>query len=205
MTHLAMAITCECDPLYRLATQSATSFPSHMKVNYKTHFTLEVRAPNLPERGKEELEVILHPQKSPCHHSRETHGLDSGIEDLTEKKAKAANIFVKAKKEIKAIIHNDKSEHHHHHKETHGRRDDIDENTPTNEVKGPNVFERVKEEFEAVFQDKSQHHHHKETHGRSDDIDENTPTNEVKGPNVFERVKEEFEAVFQGIHPKKES
>ena len=58
---------------------------------------------------------------------------------------------MKAKEEIKAIIHHDKSQHHHH-KETHGRNDDINENTPTDEVKGPNVFERVKEEFEAVFQ-----------------------------------------------------
>lgn len=70
---------------------------------------------------------------------------------MAETKAKEANIFVKAKEEIKAIIHHDKSEHHHH-KETHGRNDDINENTPTDEVKGPNVFERVKEEFEAVFQ-----------------------------------------------------
>jgi len=70
---------------------------------------------------------------------------------LAETKAKAANIFVKAKEEIKGIIiHHDKSKHHH--KETHGRNDDITEDTPTNEVKGPNVFERVKEEFEAVFQ-----------------------------------------------------
>jgi hypothetical protein len=71
---------------------------------------------------------------------------------LTETKAKKANIFVKAKEEIKSIIHHDKSKHHHHDKETHGRSDDIDENTPISEVKGPNVFERVKEEFESVIQ-----------------------------------------------------
>lgn len=70
---------------------------------------------------------------------------------MAETKTKAENIFVKAKEEIKAMIHHDKSKHHHD-KETHGRSDDIDENTPTNEVKGPDVFERVKEEFEAVFQ-----------------------------------------------------
>jgi hypothetical protein len=71
---------------------------------------------------------------------------------LTETKAKKVNIFVKAKEEIKSIIHHDKSKHHHHDKETHGQNDDIDENTPITEVKGPNVFERVKEEFEAVLQ-----------------------------------------------------
>lgn len=30
--------------------------------------------------------------------------------------------------------------------------DDIDESTPIDEVKGPSVFERAKEEIEAVFQ-----------------------------------------------------
>lgn len=70
---------------------------------------------------------------------------------LAEMNAKEANLLVRAKKEIKAIIHHDKSQHHHH-KETHGRCDDIDENTPSNEVKGPNIFERVKEEVEAVIQ-----------------------------------------------------
>ena len=39
-----------------------------------------------------------------------------------------------------------------HHKETHGRRDDIDENTSLDEVRAPNVFERVKEEIEALVE-----------------------------------------------------
>ncbi|KAK7294368.1 hypothetical protein RJT34_17257 [Clitoria ternatea] len=74
------------------------------------------------------------------------------------------------------------------------------------DVKAPNIFERAKEEIEAVFH----HHdktprHHKETHGTSDDIDEGTPVGEVKAPGVFERVKEEIEAVVEAIHPKKES
>jgi len=73
------------------------------------------------------------------------------------------------------------------------------------DVKSPNIFERAKEEFEAVFHHDKSPHHHKETHGKSDDIDEKTPSDEVKGPNVFERVKEEFEAVVEAIHPKKES
>ncbi|KAI4335279.1 hypothetical protein L6164_013941 [Bauhinia variegata] len=70
---------------------------------------------------------------------------------LAEKDAKAQNLFVRAKEEIEAIIHHDKSPHHHH-RETHGRSDDIDKNTPISEVKGPNAFERIKEEFEAVIQ-----------------------------------------------------
>lgn len=46
--------------------------------------------------------------------------------------------------------HSEKSPHHE--KETHGTSDDIDENTPIDEVKGPSVFERVKEEVEAVVE-----------------------------------------------------
>lgn len=38
-----------------------------------------------------------------------------------------------------------------HHRETHGTSDDIDEDTPANKVKGPNVFERAKEEIEALL------------------------------------------------------
>lgn len=67
-----------------------------------------------------------------------------------EKDVKAPNIIERGKEEIEAIIHTEKSPQHH--KETHGRSDDIDENTPIDEVKGPNVFERVKEEIEALVE-----------------------------------------------------
>ena len=68
---------------------------------------------------------------------------------LTENGDKAPNLIERAKEEIEAILHHEKSPHHHH-KETHGRNDDIDETTPLNEVKAPNVFERAKEEIEAI-------------------------------------------------------
>ncbi|GAB2269217.1 hypothetical protein Dimus_004145 [Dionaea muscipula] len=113
----------------------------------------------------------------------------------------------------RAVIHTKKSSHHR--KETHGTSDDIDETTSIEEVKGPNVFERVKEEFEAIAEAihpkkdsntrAKEVSHTKETHGTSDDIDEKTPIEEVKGPNVFERMKEEVEAIVQAIHPKKDS
>ncbi|OVA04444.1 hypothetical protein BVC80_1717g2 [Macleaya cordata] len=45
-----------------------------------------------------------------------------------------------------------KAPHHHHHKETHGKSDDIDENTPIDEIKAPGVFERAKEEIEALVE-----------------------------------------------------
>ncbi|VVA95080.1 unnamed protein product [Arabis nemorensis] len=77
-------------------------------------------------------------------------------------------------------------------------------------VKSPNVFERVKEEIEAMghHHEKSKthrHHHHKETHGTSDDIDQNTSVDYVKGPGFFERVKEEFEAIVDAVTPKHSS
>ncbi|XP_058227251.1 uncharacterized protein LOC131335766 isoform X1 [Rhododendron vialii] len=68
----------------------------------------------------------------------------------SEKDVKAPNLLEGAKEEIEAVTHSEKSPPHH--KETHGRSDDIDEDTPVEKVKGPNVFERVKEEVEAVFQ-----------------------------------------------------
>lgn len=80
-------------------------------------------------------------------------------------------------------------------------------------MKAPNVFERAKEEFDAVVHNGKQkhehhhhhHHHHKETHGLRDDIDADSPMSSVKAPNVFERAKEEIEAIVEAMHPKKES
>ncbi|MFS7888646.1 hypothetical protein Hanom_Chr00s000001g01597651 [Helianthus anomalus] len=37
-----------------------------------------------------------------------------------------------------------------HLKETHGRGEDIDPDTPISDVKGPNIFHRAKEEIEAI-------------------------------------------------------
>ncbi|XP_022715171.1 uncharacterized protein LOC111274651 isoform X3 [Durio zibethinus] len=69
-------------------------------------------------------------------------------DSVSDKDVKAPNIIERVKEEIEAIIHTDKSPHHH--KETHGRSNDIDEDTSVGDVKGPNVFERVKEEVEAI-------------------------------------------------------
>ncbi|KAF7806740.1 DEAD-box ATP-dependent RNA helicase [Senna tora] len=123
----------------------------------------DIKAPNVFERVKEEFEAIadaLHRKKeSPTHEGRDENKMAESKEKQkipcsspsSENNAKKPNILVKAKEEIESIIHHVKSPHHHH-KETHGLRDDIDENTPTDEVKAPNVFERVIEEFEAAFE-----------------------------------------------------
>ncbi|KAL7152389.1 hypothetical protein ABFS83_04G094000 [Erythranthe nasuta] len=62
--------------------------------------------------------------------------------------ASSQNVIKKSKKENEAPIDSDKSPHHQ--EETHGKSDDIDESTPVDEVKGPSVFQRAKEEVEAI-------------------------------------------------------
>ncbi|PKI44349.1 hypothetical protein CRG98_035260 [Punica granatum] len=183
----------------------------------------DVKAPNMFERAKEEIEALvqtIHPKKESQTHEKRDQSKEAKLKadpsnsPSASNDGKAPNFIKRAKEELEEFIHS----RHHHHKETHGRSDDIDENTPIGEVKGPNVFERAKEEIDALVQaihpkkesnhspkaSPSRHHHHKETHGRSDGIDENTPVSDIKGPNVFERAKEEIEALVQTIHPKKE-
>lgn len=71
-----------------------------------------------------------------------------------EKDAKGPSWIEKSKKEMEDLVNKMKSprshHHHRHHTETHGMSDDIDENTPVSNVKGPNVFARAKEEIEAI-------------------------------------------------------
>lgn len=66
---------------------------------------------------------------------------------LLEKDAKAPNLLERAKEEIEAVFHKEKSPSHD--KETHGRNDDIDEKTSIDEVRAPGVLQRAKEEVEA--------------------------------------------------------
>nr|XP_043620790.1 uncharacterized protein LOC122592588 [Erigeron canadensis]XP_043620791.1 uncharacterized protein LOC122592588 [Erigeron canadensis]XP_043620792.1 uncharacterized protein LOC122592588 [Erigeron canadensis]XP_043620793.1 uncharacterized protein LOC122592588 [Erigeron canadensis] len=76
--------------------------------------------------------------------------------------------------------------HPSHNKETHGMRDDIDVNTPIGDVKGPNVFERVKEEFEAI---KEAIHSHKES-----------PSSARKVDTAFSGSKHEKQGSFAEEH-----
>lgn len=61
----------------------------------------------------------------------------------------------KAKDDIKEMMHFTWSPLRHH-RESHGMNDEIDINTPLSEVKAPNMFERVKEEIDAVLEAISQ-------------------------------------------------
>ncbi|XP_057467256.1 uncharacterized protein LOC130756705 [Actinidia eriantha] len=191
----------------------------------------DVKAPNILERSKEKIEAVVHSMhtKKSQHHHKESHGIRDDIDENTPiSYVKAPNVFERVHEEIEALVHPKKEakshdvhtkKSQHHHKESHGIRDNIDENTPISDVKAPNVFERVHEEIEALVQTihpkkeakshdvhtKKSQHHHKESHGIHNDIDENTLISDVKAPNVFERVHEEIEAVVQTIHPKKEA
>ncbi|TVU09325.1 hypothetical protein EJB05_42791 [Eragrostis curvula] len=111
-------------------------------------------------------------------HTKETHGTSSDITNKTSvDKVKGPNLLERAKEEIEALIGavHDKMERHSsprdkkddlhkeskegdihkvktHTNETHGTSDDIKEDTPVDKVKGPNVFERAKEEIEAIVE-----------------------------------------------------
>ncbi|XP_028774186.1 uncharacterized protein LOC114731211 [Neltuma alba] len=94
--------------------------------------------------AKEEVGAIVqglhHKKHSPTHGKRdETKVAESKDKQKIpgspqEKNAKKGNILVRAREEIDAIIHHKSP--HRHHRETHGLSDDIDENTPNDEVKG---------------------------------------------------------------------
>ncbi|KAJ0798060.1 hypothetical protein HanPI659440_Chr04g0180701 [Helianthus annuus] len=117
---------------------------------------------------------MVHNQKHPTHNT-ETHGLREDIDAKTPiGDVKGPTVLERVKEEFEAIVgavHHRKeddaaaftgSKHEKqsspsdhkgspsHHKETHGRGDDIDADTPINEVKGPNIFHRAKEEIEAI-------------------------------------------------------
>ncbi|GMI94893.1 hypothetical protein like AT5G57000 [Hibiscus trionum] len=151
----------------------------------------DVKAPNIFERAKEEIEAVIH---------KETNGKSMDIDETTPLgDVKAPNVFERVKEEFEALvqtIHQNK----HAHQRDHSDKEQSKHDKPENGVKSPSLFERAKEEIGSVLHhEKSSNHHHKGTHGRSDDIDETTPLNEVKAPNVFERAKEEIEAIVGTI------
>lgn len=141
----------------------------------------DVKAPNVFERAKEEIEAIV----EAIHSKKETQ-----IETHRDSFFQGSNNRDSAEK---AELNPESSDSH---------------SVAAESSKSPNLLERAKEDIEALIhkQKKSPHGHHKETHGTSNDIiDENTPVSEVKGPSVFQRAKEELEAILDTIHPKKDS
>ncbi|KAL6226710.1 PREDICTED: uncharacterized protein LOC101303263 [Fragaria vesca subsp. vesca] len=112
----------------------------------------EVKAPNVFERMKEEFEAVveaIHPKKEsdPTLEIKTQEKADSKLET----NGKSPRFLDYAKGKMKTIMHHDKSPKLHN-KETHGTSDYIDSTTPVDRVKAPNVFERAKEEIEAIVQ-----------------------------------------------------
>ncbi|XP_065850379.1 uncharacterized protein [Euphorbia lathyris] len=112
-----------------------------------------VKAPNLVERAKEKIQAVLHSERFHFHQKKDVN------EHTPINNVKAPNVFDRAKEEIEAHQKSNQSaeaisnrdRRHHRYSETHGRRDDIDENTGMDEIKGPSIFQRAKEEVEALF------------------------------------------------------
>ncbi|KMZ73105.1 hypothetical protein ZOSMA_154G00490 [Zostera marina] len=72
---------------------------------------------------------------------RDEHPVIPVAEDLDEKD-----------NEAKKSHHHHLFHHHRHGGETHGHREDVNESTSISDIKGPNVFQRAKEEVEAVVE-----------------------------------------------------
>ncbi|XP_043706549.1 uncharacterized protein LOC122656158 [Telopea speciosissima] len=63
-----------------------------------------VKAPNLIERAQEEIEAVVHTERSP-HHHKETHGTSDDIDENTPiSEVKGPSVFERAKEEIEAIV-----------------------------------------------------------------------------------------------------
>ena len=64
----------------------------------------DVEAPNISERATEEVEAIIHTDKTP-HHHKETHGRSGDVdEDTPIDDVKGPNVFERVKEEVEAIV-----------------------------------------------------------------------------------------------------
>ncbi|KAF8049820.1 hypothetical protein N665_2112s0005 [Sinapis alba] len=65
-----------------------------------------IRAPNVLERVKEEIEAIgHHHEKSRSHHHKETHGTSDDIDQNTSvDDVKGPGLFERVKEEVEAIV-----------------------------------------------------------------------------------------------------
>ncbi|KAJ0971342.1 hypothetical protein J5N97_019301 [Dioscorea zingiberensis] len=74
----------------------------------------DVKAPNLIERAKEEIDAIMHKEKK---HNKETHGMRDDIDETTPvDKIKGPSVFERAKEEIEALVETIHSKEHDHNK-----------------------------------------------------------------------------------------
>ncbi|KAI3694416.1 hypothetical protein L1987_77381 [Smallanthus sonchifolius] len=97
----------------------------------------------------------------------------------SDKGPEAPNACKKGKEETETLVHNEKYRPLRI-RETHGLRDDIDVDTPKRDVKGPKVFERVKEEFEAIVE---------AIHQRKEDKSHDSPSSIKRDDAIFKETK----------------
>lgn len=111
-----------------------------------------VKAPNVIERVKEEIEAIAqsihHKNESPTNTTRN----ETSKEEPKQKGGNSSSPAESQRKEHEIFSRAKHERSPKHHKESHGTSYDIDDDTPIDSVKGPNVFQRAKEEIEAIIE-----------------------------------------------------
>lgn len=102
-------------------------------------------------------------------------------------------------------IKQDKQNSEHHsaqgqHEDNHSKNADL----AVEDVRAPNIAQRVREEFEAIQQTLHEKHdkQHSSQQVRKRSISEHTDVGDVKAPDMFQRIKEEVEAVAETLHEK---
>eukprot|EP00250_Pteridium_aquilinum_P034584 c7783_g1_i1 orf=269-727(-) len=102
------------------------------------------------------------------------------------------------------------SEHHlaqAQHKGNHSKSADlVVEDVRVEDVRAPNIAQRVREEFEAIHQTLHEKHDKKQSpqHVTKRSVSEDLNVADVKAPDLFQRVKEEVEAVVGTVHERNE-
>lgn len=82
----------------------------------------DVKAPNLLERVKEEIEAVMHKEET---HHKETHGMSDDIDENTPvDKVKGPTLFERAKEEFEALVDSANSKKKHGHENDGERRRD---------------------------------------------------------------------------------
>ncbi|XP_044485148.1 uncharacterized protein LOC123210739 [Mangifera indica] len=76
----------------------------------------DVKSPNIFKRAKEEIEAIVHHNRSP-RHTKETHGTSDDIDENTPvDEVKGPGVFHRVKEEIEALV---EAVHHKNESSSH--------------------------------------------------------------------------------------
>ncbi|CAH1442462.1 unnamed protein product [Lactuca virosa] len=108
----------------------------------------DVSGPKLPKPSSK-FEGVVVPERR-LDRTAMADGRSDSVKE--EEEAKVRILIEKGKERKKEMIDKDKEKSPTHDKETHGTSNDIGRDTPIEQVKGPGVLERAKEEIEAVVE-----------------------------------------------------